>query len=193
MAIYNRLKPIVFLEPASYAFIFKIFCLAWSRRPREYFCSDQMHLAPLEHSSHVHMGGFKIWPTTLFPIQIGTLHQSWTRKSTCSPANSEFHLWQSMATNSQHFPALRHLLVYELLFLFLGLEDAQDGNFGGNLPPIWAMKMSSTPNSPISCESRTGPGVAYVQTNPLLPEKKHKEHQIWETFWSQKNRKDGWI
>jgi hypothetical protein len=27
----------------------------------------------------------------------------------------------------------------------------------------------------------------------LLPEKKHKEHQIWETFWSQKNRKNGWI
>lgn len=76
-----------------------------------------------------------------------------------------------MATNS-HFPALRHLLVYELLFLFLGLEDAQDGNFGGNLSPIWAMKMSSTPNSPISCELRTGPRVAYVQTNPLLPEKK---------------------
>ena len=116
-----------------------------------------------------------------------------TNHDTFSPAKSEFHLWQNMATNSQHFPALRHLLVRELLFLFLGLEDAQDGNFGGNLPPIWAMKMSSTPNSPISCESRTGPGVAYVQTNPLLPEKKHKEHQIWETFWSQKNRKDGWI
>ena len=63
VAIYNRLK-LFFLEPASYAFIFKIFCLAWSRRPREYFCSDQMHLEPLGHSSHVDMGGFKIWPTT---------------------------------------------------------------------------------------------------------------------------------
>ena len=188
MAIYNRLK-LFFLEPASYAFIFKIFCLAWSRRPREYFCSDQMHLAPLGHSSHVDIGGFKIWPP-FSPSKLALFTKVGPRNPR---AKSEFHLWQSMATNSQNFPALRHLLVYELLFLFLGLEDAQDGNYGGNLPPIWAMKMSSTPNSPISCELRTGPGVAYVQTNPLLPEKKHKEHQIWETFWSQKNRKNGWI
>ena len=120
MAIYNRLK-LFFLEPASYAFIFKIFCLAWSRRPREYFCSDQMHLAPLGHSSHVDIGGFKIWPP-FSPSKLALFTKVGPRNPR---AKSEFHLWQSMATNSQNFPALRHLLVYELLFLFLGLEDAQ--------------------------------------------------------------------
>ena len=144
VAIYNRLK-LFFLEPASYAFIFKISCFAWSRRPREYFCSDQMHLAKLGHSSHVDMGGFKIWPTkvplpfspsklALFtkvgpknPRNLREFPKCPTNHDTFSPAKSEFHLWQNMATNSQHFPALRHLLVRELLFLFLGLEDAQDG------------------------------------------------------------------
>ena len=126
-------------------------------------------------------------------------HPNWHSSPKLDP---EIHMFSSqlripsLTKHGHKFPAFPSIEASACLRTSLpvpGFGGRSRCNFGGNLPPIWAMKMSSTPNSPISCESRTGPGVAYVQTNPLLPEKKHKEHQIWETFWSQKNRKDGWI
>ena len=53
--------------------------------------------------------------------------------------------------------------------------------------------MSSTPNSPISCELRTGPRVAYVQTNPLLPEKNTKNTKFGRPFEAKTTDKNGWI
>ena len=214
VAIYNRLK-LIFLEPASYAFIFKIFCFAWSRRPREYFCSDQMHLAKLGHSSHVDMGGFKIWPTkvplpfspsklALFtkvgpknPRNLREFPKCPTNHDTFSPAKSEFHLWQKIGHKFPAFPSIEASACLRTSLPVPGFGGRSRWVVilgDGHLPPIWAMKMSSTPNSlNFIVNYEQALGVTYVQTNPLLPEEKHKKHQIWETFWSQKTRKNGWI